>query len=118
MPDRNVSCGSILLKKSTIERLRKSREGRILVVSAAASLWSAGAETSDCLCRNLCGPSRRRARDAPAVLKNFVWRPESLFQQYRPERDVAAKRGNSNASVRARRPPAKAAFNPARRLSD
>jgi hypothetical protein len=38
----DVRNGSILLKNSKIERLRKSRERQLLVVSAAASLFSMG----------------------------------------------------------------------------
>jgi hypothetical protein len=43
----NVRFAPILLKKSKIERLRKSREGQFLTVSAAASLCKAGTKVSD-----------------------------------------------------------------------
>jgi hypothetical protein len=57
----HVRFAPILLKKSKIERLQKSRERQFLFVSAAASLFSMSAAVSDRFCRNLCGPSRRRA---------------------------------------------------------
>src|ERR1700676_759372 len=69
----------ILLKKSKIERLRKSRESRLLVVSAAARLCRTDTRVYDHFCGNRCGPSHCRARDAPAALKNFVRHPEKTF---------------------------------------
>src|ERR1700682_3669455 len=75
-----VRFGSILLKKSKVERLRKSRQGQFLVVSAAASRCRAGTKVCDRFCANRCGPSRCRARDdASGGLKNFVRQPEETF---------------------------------------
>jgi hypothetical protein len=54
--------------------LRKSREDRFLVLSAAASLCRTATKVCDRFC--VCGPSCRRARDAPARLKNFVRQPK------------------------------------------
>src|SRR5215467_8578851 len=63
-------------RKSRNEQLPKSRKSRFLVASAAASL----SRTRTKLCgRSLVirrGPSHRRARNAPAVLKNLVHLPE------------------------------------------
>src|SRR5713226_5540604 len=79
-PLRNsVRSGSILLKKSKIEPLRKSREGQFFVVSVTASLCRTGTRTYDRFCVNRCGPSHRPASDAPAVLKNFVRQPKKTF---------------------------------------
>jgi hypothetical protein len=79
VPARDVREGSILLKKSKIERLQKSRESRFLIISAAASRRRADTKVCDRFCVNRCGPSRCRARDAPAVLKNFLSEPEKTF---------------------------------------
>ena len=76
---RDVACWPILLKKSKIQRLRKSREGRFFVVSGAASLCRTGTRTYGCFCVNRCGPSHRRAWDAPAALKKFVRQPKRTF---------------------------------------
>jgi hypothetical protein len=51
----------ILLKKSKIERLRKSREGRLLGLSAAARLFKTNTRVRHCVCVNRSGPSRRSA---------------------------------------------------------
>ena len=67
------------MKKSKIERLRKSREGRCFAVSVAASRCRTGTRTYDRFCTNRCGPSHRRARDAPAARKNFVRQPKRTF---------------------------------------
>src|SRR3981081_2386928 len=85
-----VRSGSILLKKSKIERLRKSREGRSFVVSVAASLCRTGTRTYDRFCVNRCGPSHRRAWDAPAALKISFVSQKGLFQQYRHQTDIAS----------------------------
>src|SRR6202171_4261592 len=69
----------ILLKKSKIERLRKSRESWFLVLSAAARLCRTDTRVYDRFCGNRCGPSHCRARDAPAALKNFIRHPEKTF---------------------------------------
>jgi hypothetical protein len=69
----------ILLKKSKIERLRKSREGRLLGLSAAARLFKTNTRVRGCVCVNRCGPSRRRAWNASTVLKNLVRRPRRTF---------------------------------------
>jgi hypothetical protein len=54
--EAEVAYGSIVLKKSKIARLRKSREDQFLIVSAAASRFSMGAAVSDRFCGNPCGP--------------------------------------------------------------
>src|ERR1700688_51103 len=77
--EARVRSGSILLKKSKIERLRKSREGRFLIASAAANLCRTRTKVCHRLCANRCGPSRCRAWDAPAGLRNFVRLPEMTF---------------------------------------
>lgn len=69
----------ILLKKSKIARLRKSLEGRFFVVSVAASLCRTSTRTYDRFSVNRCGPSLRRAWDAPAALENFVRQPKRTF---------------------------------------
>src|SRR6266404_9647147 len=74
-----VAFGSMLSKKSKIERLRKSREDQFFVVSAAASLCRACTKVCDRSCVIRCGPSRCPAWDAPAALKNFVRQPEKTF---------------------------------------
>src|SRR5258705_4485489 len=76
---RNVCYWRILLKKSKIQRLRKSREGWFFVVPAAASVCKTGTRTYGRFCANRCGPSHRRAWDAPAALKNFVRQPKRTF---------------------------------------
>src|SRR5258708_5733633 len=92
---RDVACWPILLKKSKIQRLRKSREGWFFVVSAAASVCRTGTRTYGRFCVNRCGPSHRRARDASAVLKNFVRQPKRFFQQYRSKSDIDPDRSLS-----------------------
>jgi hypothetical protein len=79
----------ILLKKSKIERLRKSREDHFLVVSAAARLCRAGTKLCVRICVNRCGPSRCRTRDAPGGLRNFVRQPQETFST------VSAQSGRS-----------------------
>jgi hypothetical protein len=69
----------ILLKKSKIERLPKSRESRCLDVSTAAMLARPDTNVRGRFCVKRCGPSRRNVRNASAVLKNFVRRPEETF---------------------------------------
>jgi hypothetical protein len=69
----------ILLKKSKIERLRKSREGRLLGLSAAARLFKTNRTVRGCVCLNRCGPSRRRAWNASAVQRNLGRLPKRTF---------------------------------------
>jgi hypothetical protein len=69
----------ILLKKSKIERLRKSREGRLLGLSAAARLFKTNRTFRGRVCLNQCGPSRRRAWNASAVQKSVCRRPKGIF---------------------------------------
>jgi hypothetical protein len=69
----------ILLKKSKIERLRKSREGRLLDLSAAARLFKTNRTVRGCVGLNRCGPSHRRAWNASAVQKNLGRRPKRTF---------------------------------------
>src|ERR1700684_1914786 len=76
---REACFGSILLEKSKIERLQKSREGRLLGFSAPARLFKTITGIRGCVCANRFGPSRRRAWNASAVLKNLVRRPKRTF---------------------------------------
>jgi len=64
----NVRFAPIVLKKSKIEGLRKSRECRMLMISAAARLCRIDASVDGRFCVNRCGPSHRSAWDARAVL--------------------------------------------------
>src|SRR5262250_2666598 len=69
----------MLSKKSKIEQLPKSRERQCLPAAASASLCQARTK----LCGHLLvirgGPSHRRARHAPAALKNLVHLSEKPF---------------------------------------
>ena len=69
----------ILLQKSKIERLRKSRESRFLETLAAAILSGANTKVGGRFGRKRCGPSRLRTRSASAVFKIFVLRPKNTF---------------------------------------
>jgi hypothetical protein len=86
----------MLLKKSKIERLRKSRESRLLVVSAAARLCRTDTRVYDHFCGNRCGPSHCRARDAPAALKNFVRHPEKTFSTVSPNELTSSARATTS----------------------
>src|ERR1700722_14200888 len=79
---QHVSFGPILLKKSKIERLQKSRAGRLFGLSAAARLFKTITGIRGCVCANRFGPSRRRAWNASAVLKNLVRRPKRTFSTW------------------------------------
>jgi hypothetical protein len=74
-----VRFAPILLKKSKIEPRLKSREALFLAVSTAATLLSADTEVGGNFCKRRCGPSRRRVRNASAVLKNFGRHPKKTF---------------------------------------
>src|SRR5712675_3559427 len=87
----DVRDGSILLKKSKIQRLRKFGEGRFFVVSAAASLRRTATRAYGRFCVNRCGPSHRRAWNASAALKNFVRQPKRTFST------VSVKNGRDGA---------------------
>ena len=76
--------GALLSKKSKIEQLPKSRESRFLPAAASASLCQVRTKLCGRLLVIRRGPSHRRARDAPAALKNFLTRQKTLFRQYRP----------------------------------
>jgi hypothetical protein len=71
--------GRILLKKSKIERLRKSRECSALAISAAARRCRIDTRVSDRSCGNSCGPSPRGERDSPAVLRIFSRQRKGIF---------------------------------------
>jgi len=77
--DAHVRNGSILLKKSKIAGLQKSRKFRILVISAAARLCGTDMRVGGRFCANRCGPSHRDARDARAVFRIFSHRPKRPF---------------------------------------
>jgi len=68
---------SILLQKSKIKRLRKSRESRFLDVSATAKLSRADTKAGGRFRMKRCGPSCRRVRNAsrePASGKSGIRR--------------------------------------------
>jgi hypothetical protein len=69
----------ILLQKSKIERPRKSRESRFLNASTAATLCSEDTKVGGRFCVKRCGPSHRRAQNAPAAPENFVHQPKKTF---------------------------------------
>jgi hypothetical protein len=69
----------ILLKKSKIERLQKSRQNRCLDVFTAAVLARGDTKVRGHFCETHCGPSRRGEQNASAALKNFVRQPEKDF---------------------------------------
>jgi hypothetical protein len=75
----DVSYWQIVLQKSKIERLRKSREGRFLECSAAAMLFSVDTKVRGRFSEKRCGPPRRCARNASAALENFVCYPQKTF---------------------------------------
>ena len=64
----------LLLRKSKIERLQKSRK-----VFTAAMLAKGDTKVRGRFCERRCGPSRRGERSASSVLKNFVHLPEKTF---------------------------------------
>jgi hypothetical protein len=74
-----VRFAPILLKKSKTERLRKSRRGRFLGISAAAGLYRTDRSVCGRFRVNRCGPSRRRGLGARAVLKNSVRQRKESF---------------------------------------
>jgi hypothetical protein len=65
--------------KVEIEQRQKSRESRLLAVSIGAKLLSADMKVRGCFCVKRCVPSRRRTRNASAVLKNLVRQPKKTF---------------------------------------
>jgi hypothetical protein len=78
-PVRNNHFWRILLKKSKIAGLRKSRECGMLVISAAARLCRTNTGVGGRFCVNRCGPSHRSACDARAVLRIFSHQPKRTF---------------------------------------
>jgi hypothetical protein len=89
--ERHVRYVPILLQKSKIERPRKSRESRFLNASIAATLCSEDTKVGGRFCVKRCGPSHRRAQNAPAALENFVHQPKKTF---------ATKSANIGHSIR------------------
>jgi hypothetical protein len=73
----------ILLQKSKIEQLEKSRENRSRGSSPAALLVGVPTETGERFWMERYGPSRRSAQTASAAIRIFVQQPKRLFQQYR-----------------------------------
>jgi hypothetical protein len=55
------------------------RERRFLDSATAAMPSRADTKTGGRFCMKRCGPSRRRVRNASAVLKNFVGQPKKTF---------------------------------------
>jgi hypothetical protein len=77
----NVAYGSMLSKKSKIERHRKSRESRFFGTPPAARYSGANTKAGGRFRMNRCGvpPPGRRARSASAVFKIFVLHPKKTF---------------------------------------
>src|SRR5262245_54589087 len=69
----------MLSKKSKIEQLPKSRERQCLPAAASASLCQLRTKLCGRLLVIQGGPSHRRARHAPAALKNLVHLSEKPF---------------------------------------
>src|SRR5215470_1606020 len=69
----------MLSKKSKIEQLAKSRERQCLSAAPPGSLCQTRTKLRGRLLVIRRGPSHRRARHAPAVLKNLVHLPEKPF---------------------------------------
>src|ERR1035437_8238984 len=87
----------IRLQKSKIKRHGKSRESRFLDISTAAKLCRADTKVRGHFCVKRCGPSRRRMRNASAVLKIFVRQPKKTFST------LSAQSGRSYANSISRR---------------
>jgi hypothetical protein len=79
LKSRHVRKVPIVLKKSKIAELRKSRECSALAISAGARHGRIDTRASDRLCDNSCGPSRRSERNAPAVLRIFSHQRKRTF---------------------------------------
>jgi hypothetical protein len=77
--EQDVRFAPILLKKSKIERLPKSRGSRCLDVSTTAMLARGDTKVRGRFCERRCDPSRRGERNASAVLKNFIRQPKRTF---------------------------------------
>jgi hypothetical protein len=69
--DGYVSFVSILLQKSKIEELRKSRESLLFDVFVAAGPRGIDTAAGGRFGAKRCGSSRRRVQNTPASLKNF-----------------------------------------------
>src|SRR5262249_10612204 len=69
----------MLSKKSKIEQLPKSRERQCLPAAASASFCQVRTKLCGRLLVIRGGPSHRRARHAPAALKNLVHLSEKPF---------------------------------------
>jgi hypothetical protein len=82
----------ILLQKSKIEQLQKSRESRFLDISAAAMPCSADTKVRGLFWVNQCGPSRRPARNASAALKIFAVQPKKTFSTLSAQSGHSMKR--------------------------
>ena len=76
---QDVCYGPIVLKNSKIAGLRKSRKCSALVISATARLCRTDTRASDRFRGDLCGPSLRSERNAPAVLRIFTHQLERSF---------------------------------------
>jgi hypothetical protein len=85
---QHVGLVAILLKKSKVERVRKSREDRFLVLPTAVILRGTATKVCDRFCGNRYGPSRRRAWDVSARLKISLGSRKGIFQQYLPLAEI------------------------------
>ena len=91
-PPRHVRSVPILLQKSKIEELRKSRESRLFDVFVAAGPCGIDTAAGGRFGVKRCGPSRRRVKDAPASLKNFIGQSKKTFST------LSAQSGQANGS--------------------
>lgn len=89
----------ILLQKSKIERERKFRESLFFEVSIAGKARSADPKVRGrFLCRNDVARSRRRVRNASAVLKTFERQSKRSFATPSTERRISPFQGVWSAS--------------------
>jgi hypothetical protein len=85
----DVCFAPILLKKSKIARLRKSREGQFFVVSVAASLCRTSTRTYDRFSVNRFVPSHRRVGRTSGAGKFRSSAKKDFFNSIRQERPLA-----------------------------
>ena len=72
-------CGRCCCKIRKSNDAKKSRESRFLDVCISTTCHGADTRVPGRLCVKRCGPSRRRLRNASAVLKTFVPRSKKTF---------------------------------------
>ena len=74
-----VRSWQILLQKSKIEELQKSRESRLFDVFVAAGSCGIDTAAGGRSGAKRCGPSRRRVQNTRASLKNFTGQSKKTF---------------------------------------